>query len=156
MSFILARLNQRSVPRVRVLPVQSGSAWSKGALLVRNANAEWAECGADPAAIAAVAEHGVGADVSGYAPLNVKEFPPGQAIGTLIQGETAWRAEYVGTLPAADGGSYGVVRDTDGRWKVDFADTVATRVRLVNRFTRSPENVAQVEVVFLPANVQIQ
>lgn len=155
MSFIVARGKQQSVPEVRELAVASGAAFEKGALLVQDANGDWAECGADPAAIAAVAESAYGTDSDGYGGHGKKEFPPGKMQGTLVQGEVRFKAAYVGTLPAANGGSYGVVRDTDNKWKVDFAETVATRVKLVNRFTNAPENQALVEVVFLAANVQI-
>jgi hypothetical protein len=54
-----------------------------------------------------------------------------------------------------DGGSYGVVKDSDGKWKVDFSDTTATRVKLVGRRTNSPENLPQVIVTVLAANVQV-
>ena len=82
----------------------------------------------------------------------------GRGMQRLMQGITLegrkFRAKYVGTLPAVDGGSYGVVKDTDGQWKVDFTDTTATRVKLVGRLTGSPENQAQVLVAFIPANIQ--
>jgi hypothetical protein len=38
---------------------------------------------------------------------------------------------------------------------VDFTDTVATRLKLIGRRTNSPENIPEVEVVFLAANVQV-
>jgi hypothetical protein len=68
--------------------------------------------------------------------------------------DVLFRAKYVGSLPAADGGSYGVVKDSDGFWKVDFTDTTATRVKLVGRLTNAPENVPEVLVTFLAANLQ--
>lgn len=156
MSFKLARLEGQSVKNHVQLPYASGSTFPQGALVLRNASNEWAECGADPVAIGGVSEHGVGADTLGYGGHGYKEFPPGYAIVIPVQGETRFLAKYVGTLPAVDGGSYGVVKDADGDWKVDFAETVATRVKLVGRRTGSPENLALVEVTFLAANVQIQ
>lgn len=155
MSFITGRLHGTKVPPVKELPVASGAAFEAGALLLVDANGAYAECGADPAVIAAVAESGFGVDASGFNRLGRKEFPPGMMQATKVQGEQPFIAEYVGTLPAANGGAYGVIRDTDSRWKVDFAETVNTRVRLLGRRTDSPINVAKVEVCFLPANVQL-
>jgi len=155
MSFILARAASQSIPRTLEKPVAAGQSWLQGALLIVDANGAYTECGADPAAIAAVALSGYGTDTSGFVPLGTKSFPPGYCQGTSVNG-TRWRANYVGTLPAATGGNYGVVRDTDGRWKVDFTDTTATRVKLVSReATNSPNNQAWVEVEFLAANVQV-
>ena len=155
MSFKLARLRGMSLPKHVELPVAAGASFNEGALLLKDANGDYAECGADPAAIAAVAQSAYGADTDGFGGHGKKEFPPGYMQGTAVQDEVPFRAQYVGALPAADGGAYGVVRDADGRWKVDFGETVATRVRLVKRYTGSPENLAEVEVVFLPANVQV-
>lgn len=157
MSFTLARLKGRSVPPVRELDVASGAAFEKGALLVQDANGDWAECGVDPATVGAVAESGYGANTSGFGSIGGrKEFPPNRMLGTLVQGETRFRAEFVGTLPAAVGGSYGVIRDTDNRWKVDFAETVNTRVKYLRQIPEElPGTPTEVEVVFLSANVQI-
>lgn len=155
MSFKLARLKAAHTPRVRELAVAAGASFKKGALLLRDANGQWAECGADPAAIAAVALSDYNADATGFSHTGRTEFPPGYMQGCAVQDEVAYRAEFVGALPAADGGSYGVIKDADGRWKVDFNEVVATRVKLVNRFTNSPENDNEVEVVFLAANVQV-
>lgn len=156
MSFQLAHLSGARVPRTVEKSVAAGAAFEKGALLLVDANGAYAECGADPAAIAAVAESDYGTDDTGFNPTGKKEFPPGYMQGTAVQGEVVFSAEYVGTLPAAEGGSFGVVRDTDGRWKVDFAETVNTRVKIVNLgWTESPLNKKRVLVSFLPGNVQI-
>ena len=156
MSFRLARLHGRSVPRTRTYPYAAGSTFKKGALLVRDASGNWAECGADPASIGGVAEHHVGTDTDGFGGHGYKEFPQGFAMATLVQDEVSFLASYVGALPAAYGGLYGVILDATLGWSVDFAETVATRVRLVDRRTEAPENLALVEVVFLAANVQVQ
>jgi len=155
MSFKLARPRGHTIPPTRNFPLAAGAAFEIGALLVRDANGAWAECGADPASIGGVAEAPAGTDTSGFIRTGKREFPPGYMQATLVQGEVPFLARYVGTLPAANGGSYGVVRDTDGLWKVDFSDTTATRVKLTGRRTDAPENLALVEVVFLAANVQI-
>lgn len=152
--FKLARLKAGMTPRVREKAVAAGGAWLKGALLVVDANGNYAEAGADPASVAAVALSGVGTDTSGYNRLGQKGFPPGYCQGVSVEDEIAFRANYTGALPAANGGVYGVV-SVNGDWMVDFTETTATVVKLVNRFTDSPLNVPEVEVVFLAAKVQV-
>jgi hypothetical protein len=154
MSFVLADTPHGSVPRMPERALAAGSSFLQGALLTVNGSGQYAECGADPALIAAVAATPCGTDATGFNILGKKEFPPGYMQGINVDPEYRFRAKYIGTLPAADGGSYGVVKDADGLWKVDFTDTTATRVKLVGRLTNSPENVAQVIVSFLAANVQ--
>lgn len=134
--------------------IAASQTWNVGALLLVDANGAFAECGADPAAIAAVALAPQGTDTSGFNILGTKAFPPGRMQAATIGNQRHFTAKYVGTLPAADGGLFGVVRDTDGDWKVDFTETTATRLKLVSRRTQSPENIARVVVEFLAANVQ--
>ena len=153
MSFMLAEPFEDGVGRTIERPQAAGSSYLQGALLLVDANGAYAECGADPVAIAAVSASDAGTDTSGFNTFGVKGFPPGKMQGYTIKNKT-FSALYVGTLPAADGGVYGVVRDTDSKWKVDFTDTTATRVKLVNRRTNSPENLPRVLVRFIDANVQ--
>lgn len=155
MSFITARLRSQSTPKIREKAVAVGQVFSLGALLLVDSNGAYAECGADPAAIAAVAESDFGPDLSGFNRLNVSGFPPGYMQATSIESEQAFHAEYVGALPAAPGGSYGVVRDTDGRWKVDFGETTATRLKYVKPWGEAPLNRNRVVVIFLPSVVQV-
>lgn len=156
MSFLLARLKAAHSPKARELPLASGSAFLRGAAMLKDANGAWAECGADPAVIGAVAESDCGPSTAVGAHFGTKEFPSGYMIGMLVQDEVAFRARYIGALPAADGGTYGITKDTDGLWKVDFGKTGASaRVKLTGRLTDSPLNVPEVLVVFLAANVQI-
>jgi hypothetical protein len=152
MSFTLAEPDGTAVGRIIERPGAAGLSVKQGALLVVDANGAYAEAGADPVSIAAVAAHDYGTAGFGN-PFGKAEFPPGKMSGVTIKDRT-FHARYVGTLPAADGGAYGVVKDADGLWKVDFAETVATRLRLVNRLTTSPENRNRVVVKFLDANVQ--
>lgn len=142
------------VPRIIEKSLAAAQAFKEGALLLADASDNYAECGADPVAIAAVSVSGAGADSSGFNRFAKIEFPPGKMQGIALSG-TVFTAKYTGTLPAANGASYGVVRDTDSYWKVDFTDTTATRVKLVDRRTNSPENIARVVVSFLAANIQI-
>jgi hypothetical protein len=155
MSFKVARAKSQSIPRVQERALAAGSAFKAGALLLVNANNEYAECGADPVAIAAVALTGAGASTEIGNRLGKEEFPPGFMQATAVQDEVVFRAKYVGALPAAVGGSYGVIKDADGFWKVDFNETVATRLKYIRSFALSPENLPEVAVVFLAANVQV-
>jgi hypothetical protein len=156
MSFLLESVPGQQVPRIVELPLAAASAFEQGALLLVNGSAQFAECGVDPASIAAVAATNAGADTTGFNILGKKEFPGGFCQGIMLATNPGarFRARYVGTLPGADGGVYGVIRDTDAKWKVDFADVTLTRVKLVDRFTNSPENQAEVVVTFLAANIQ--
>lgn len=139
------------------LPVAAGQAWEKGALLIADANGQWAECGADPAAVGAVAANAYGADTSGFVRTARKEFPPGEMVAVLVGGLVPFRAKYVGSLPAVTGGSFGVIRDTDGLWKVDFNEVTALRVKVAPnglRLASAPFNRNEVIVFFLPTIVQ--
>jgi hypothetical protein len=156
MSFIPSHIDGQKMPRTIEKSTAAGSAFNDGALLLANASDEFAECAADPAVIGAVAASGAGADTTGFNRLGVKGFPPGKVQAHWVGDEQVFSAEYVGALPAAAGGSYGVIRDTDGRWKVDFNETVNTRVKLQSKKpTESPINRPRVLVTFLPANVQV-
>lgn len=129
-----------------------GSSYDRGSLLFVNASGQFEECGADPASIAAVSATSAGTDTSGLNPFGQKGFPPGKMQGHTVRGKR-FLADYVGALPAADGGLYGVVDDATYGWSVDFAEVAATRVRLVGRRTDSPENVRKVIVEFV-SNIQ--
>lgn len=155
MAFRVAKAKSQSIPRTVQRAIVPGGTWKRGALLVINASNQWAECGADPASIAAVSLSDVGAATGIGDHFAKSEFPPGYTQGTGVQDETVFRAPYVGSLPAVDGALYGVVKDSDTEWKVDFSDTTATRVKLVGRLTDSPENQPEVLVTFLAANVQV-
>lgn len=154
MSFQLAHPDGDDVGRVVTRDLAASQTFNVGALLAVDSNGAFAECGADPAAIAAVALSPAGTDSSGFNILGRKEFPSGKMQACPIKNRQ-FTAKYVGSLPAADGGLYGVVRDTDGDWKVDFSEIVNTSLKLVGRRTNSPENIARVVVQFLDANVQV-
>jgi hypothetical protein len=154
MSFILAEPAGDALGREVTRNLAAAQAFNSGSLCLIDASGNIAECGADPASIAGVSEFACGADTSGFNRFAVKEFPPGK-MNLIPLTNRRFSAKYVGTLPAADGGLYGVVKDTDGDWKVDFAETTNTRLKLLNRRTTSPENIPRVIVEFLTANIQI-
>jgi hypothetical protein len=156
MSFKASRLRSSLTPKIREVALAAGASGKRGALMLLDSNGAAATCGADPAVIGGVAESDYGTNSSGFNHLGVDGFPPGYIQLCSIADNQPFRAKYVGTLPAATGGSFGVVLDSDGLWKVDFTETTATRVKLVDlRLTESPLNQGEVEVVFLTANVQL-
>jgi hypothetical protein len=144
----------KGVPRIVHKNLAAAQAFNAGALLLADASDNYAECGANPAAIAAVAVSGAGTDTSGYVRFGKKEFPPGTMQGIVVNG-TVFTARYLGSLPAANGATYDVLRDSDVDWKVNFASSANARVKLLDRRTSSPENISRVLVVVLAANVQI-
>lgn len=111
----------------------TGYAAAEGALLLVDGTNKFAEVAALPTSIAAVALTPGGTDTSGFNILGHKEFPPGYMQGIALAGQH-FIAPFVGTLPANPGGQFGVIRDTDGVWKVNFADDV----NVVLTFTRIP------------------
>lgn len=153
MSFKLASADKAAVGSIVERNLAAGSAFNQGSLMLINGSGEYAECGADPAAIAAVAATPCGADTSGFNILGRKEFPSGKMQGISLTVDRLFRAKYVGALPGANGGLYGVVKDADNDWKVDFAEVVNTRLKLIGRLTNAPENIPEVLVVFLAANI---
>jgi hypothetical protein len=144
-------------PKTKERPLAAAAAGRRGDLLVVDANGAYATAGANPAAVAATAASDYGPDTSGFNHLGQKGFPPGYLQGHSVANDQPFLAHYMGALPAADGGTYGVTLDADGEWKVDFNKNAANqRVKLVSlKPTESPTNRNQVEVVFLAANVQI-
>lgn len=154
MSFRLAQAEAGpAVPRIIERDLTTATL-TKGAWLVVDGTGKYAEAGADPASVNAIAATAAGTDSSGFNILGKKEFPAGKMQGITVLG-TTFRCKYVGTLPAVDGGNYGVVKDADNDWKTDFTDTVNTRVKLVGRLTNSPESLPEVLVqVLLSAAAQ--
>lgn len=156
MGFYCARLRAGMTPRTKERPLAAGASGKKGAALLVDANGAYATCGVDPALIAAFAASDYGPDTSGFNHLGALGFPPGFLQGHSVDGNQPFLAPYMGALPAADGGSYGMTLDADGEWKVDFGKTAGlARVKLVKKLTDAPENRNQVEVVVLLANVQV-
>jgi hypothetical protein len=152
--FVLASGNPGgTIGSVVELPLAAAYAEESGALLVVNGSEQFAACGADPALIAAVANTPGGTDTTGFNILGHKEFPAGYMQGIAIKGRK-FRAFYVGALPAADGGQYGAIRDSDGFWKVDFNEVDSPVLVLVGRLTASPESQSEVIVQFLDSVVQ--
>lgn len=154
MSFRLANLEDAHIPPAVEKDLATGEDFLLGALLIVNASDEYAEAGADPAAVAAVALSGAGTESDPFRRPTNREFPPGKMQAIPVQGERKFRSFYVGTLPSEAGGEYGVVRDTDEKWKVDFNETTTTVVKLQSiKPTEEPLNQNEVVVTFLPSVV---
>lgn len=155
MSFIEARLVAQGVPRALEVPVAVGEEFEVGALGSLVAG-EFTEAGADPAvgAVTHVSQTPFGSNTTGFGSIGGRrEFPPGIAIVTDAFA-TTFRCEFTGTLPAAVGASYGVVRGADALWRVAFADVVAPlQVRYLGPVNDLPASVTPrlVEVEFIPA-----
>lgn len=134
-----------------------GYAELQGALLLVNGDDEYEACGADPAEIAAVALTPGGSDTSGYNILGTKEFPPGYMQGISIANGVRFIAPYSGSLPAAPGGQFGVIK-SGGIWKVDFDEVVNVVLTYLGVPDFRPDLAASSEglvvVSFLPAVVQ--
>lgn len=155
MSFQLAYPAGTAVPRIVQKALAASQAFLAGALVLADGSDNFAECGADPAAVAGVALSGCGADASGFNILAKKEFSPGYMQVIALDPAVALSCKYVGTLPAANGASYGVVKDSDGLWKLDFSEVTTKQFKLVDRRTTSPENIARVIVLPLVAAIQL-
>lgn len=155
MSFQLANPKGTAVPRVVDKALAAAQAGEAGALMIADGSDNWAECGADPAAIGGVALSPFGTDTGGFNIVGKREFPPGRLQCIALTPDIAFTCKYVGTLPGVNGGTYGVVRDTDNQWKLDFTEVTAMQFKLVDRRTTSPENIARVVVLPLVAKIQI-
>lgn len=134
MTFIVAKPSGVAVPRIVERPVAAAQTWELGALLLVDSNGAYAECGAAPAVLFGPAESAYGIDVfgAGFNLYGREGFPPGRMQASKAL-ETIYRAEYEGTLPAADGGTYNVIRSADTKWRVNFASSAAARVTLIGR-----------------------
>jgi hypothetical protein len=156
MSFRQARLVAGKTPPVRELAAAAGMvALTKGALVLRNAANEWAECGADPALIGGVALHAFGVEAAGFGGHGREEFPPGRISAMLVQDDVEFVAMFVGAVGNI-GTNYGVTRGADFIWRIDFAKVGAqARFTYVRRLMNgtTPSNLVVVKAI--PANVQI-
>lgn len=125
---------------IRRYPLATGQTFLEGAAVVLAAGAV-SECGADPAAILGFALHDAGADPD-----------TDEILVALASGESTFAMQGTSAPVAGDiGAEYGIVKDADGVWVVDKAETVNTRVVVEKIFTDR----AQFEVRVLAANQQL-
>lgn len=151
------------LPRTVENALAAGYAEAQGALLLIDANGKFDVCGADPAAVAAVALTPGGTDTSGFNILGKKEYPPGYMQGITLLADTRFIAPVVnGPLAGVAGvAQYGVTRDVDGVWKVDGNKLGVNPVVIFQgQPDFSPADAAgagqdtEVLVTFLPAVIQ--
>ena len=113
----------------RRLAIASNASWLSGALLFVNSSDQWEECGADPALIGGVSLDEVGTGAGPLVPLGRREFPNLTCGAIRTTDGRMFNGPYVGTPQI---GTYGLLKGTDGVWRVDFAETTNTRVRVVD------------------------
>jgi hypothetical protein len=152
MGFKLAQPVGVAVPLTEERALAASQAFLEGSPIVRDVDDNYTECGADPDLIDAISLAPCGANTSGFSFLTGKEFPPGRMQGTTLRG-TYWRTTFTGSKPAATGGSYGIVKDTDNEWKVDFSDTTNVCVKYERDLSLDLGMGAEVLVSFLDAVV---
>jgi hypothetical protein len=154
------------LPTILEFALASGYAEAQGALLIVDGTGKWAACGTDPAQIGGIALTPGGTDTSGFNILGKKEFPVASSANTVdsIQGilpeNVRFTAPALGTIPSNPGDAFGVTRDSDGVWKLDFNKPdkpLFTFVGVPNRSPADASGVGQnllVECVILDGAVQ--
>lgn len=113
-----ARGSGGKFPKTIEKPILVGYAEAEGALLAYDGT-NFVACGADPAQIAGVALTPGGADTSGFIILGRKEYPP-NTMQAILPKDQEFKVPFLGVLPATSGDNFGVTRDADGVWKIDF------------------------------------
>lgn len=94
--------------------------YKQGALLFLDGSGNTTECGADPAAIYALANGPAGLHPEGSTQTTVTELGSGQRVWMPVSSAP--------TKADNEGREYGVAKDADGIWVVDLTDIVNTRV----------------------------
>lgn len=129
------------------LPVDAAASFKVGAAVVLDAQKELTECGADPALIYGFALTEVTAGVSKDPQDTTKAH-----VIKMIEGEKVWMQCSSDPAEATHRNNvYGIAKDADGIWYVDFTDVVNTRVYV----HRVDVDRKMVEVSVLDANRQI-
>lgn len=125
-----------------MLPLAAAQTFKTGALVLRDGSANIAECGADPAVIYGVAEEPA-----------TKEITDATKIIVQKATETAkwWFPTNVAPTSANSGVNYGVTKDADGIWYVDFTKTAGSARVYVHQVDTDTN---RVEVSVLAANRQ--
>lgn len=119
-------------PNVLTQLYKTGETFKIGALLVLDANGELTECAADPTLVTGVAAQGAGTN-PGYDAANSPATFTGRVQGVSYYNADkttvfSMRAVNGGTDPVTPtqtmvGESYGALKDADGIWTLDIAET---------------------------------
>jgi len=124
------------------LPLAAAQTFKTGALVLRDGSGNIAECGADPAVIYGVAEE----------PATKEITDPNKIIVTRATEFTRWWFPCSANPTSANSGiNYGVTKDADGIWYVDFTKTAASARVYVHQVDTDTN---RVEVSVLAANRQ--
>lgn len=124
------------------LPLAAGQTFVLGALVVLDANKKVTECGADPTSIYGMALEPAGTDPEGDYCI----------VAPLFEGQFLWLPCSADPVIAThQNNQYGVVKDADGIWCVDFSDTTNKRVYV----HQVDEDTKRVRVSVIEANRQI-
>lgn len=125
------------------LPLAAVQTFKTGALVLRDGSGNIAECGADPAAIYGVAEE----------PAGKEPTDANKVIVTRATESTRWWFPCSAAPTSANSGiNYGVTKDADGIWYVDFTKTAASARVYVHQVDT---DTGRVEVSVLAANRQV-
>jgi hypothetical protein len=125
------------------LPLAAAQTFKTGAFVLRDGSANIAECGADPASIYGIAEE----------PTTKEPTDPNKIIVTRATEDTRWWfPTNVAPTSANSGVNYGVTKDADGIWHVDFTKTGGTARVYVHQVDTDTN---RVEASILAANRQV-
>ena len=126
-----------------MLPLAAAQTFITGALVLRDGSANIAECGADPASIYGVAEGAATKEITDVAKIIVTR---------ATEFTRWWFPTSVAPTSANSGINYGVTKDADGVWYVDFTKTGASARVYVHQVDT---DTGRVEVSILAANRQV-
>lgn len=126
-----------------MLPLAAAQTFKTGALVLRDGSANVAECGADPASIYGLSEGEAGKEITDILKIIVTR---------ATEFTRWWMPTSVAPTSANSGVSYGVTKDADGIWYVDFAKTAGSARVYVHQIDT---DTGRVEVSVLAANRQV-
>lgn len=125
-----------------MLPLAAAQTFKTGALVLRDGSANIAECGADPAVIYGVAEEPATKEITDVTKIIVTR---------ATEMTRWWFPTNVAPTSANSGVNYGVTKDADGIWYVDFTKTAGSARVYVHQVDTDTN---RVEVSVLAANRQ--
>jgi hypothetical protein len=126
-----------------MLPLAAAQTFITGALVLRDGSGNVAECGADPASIYGISEGQAGKEITDVNKIIVTR---------ATEFTRWWMSTSVAPTSANSGISYGVTKDADGIWYVDFTKTAGSARVYVHQIDT---DTGRVEVSILAANRQV-
>lgn len=137
-----ATLSAKSLDNIQ-LPLAAAQTFKTGAAVLRDGSANIAECGADPAVI-----YGFSEEAAGKNPVD----PLKVIVAKATEKAKWWMPCSANPTSANSGVSYGITKDADGIWYVDFTKTAASARVYVHQVDTDTN---RVEVSVLAANRQV-